>query len=195
MGSLIRRARPAMVALVALMLTTGVVAAGPQGDEPVNFELTLSGDVDRDDTFGLFHQCETRNECVFIHDVDPVCSSNEELNAAYGWYPCAARTYRVTYERVAGDSIDYAIAFWDEEFHGPPEYLLRDSITVPEGGITLRLEYDYSRGLAPVTPTAAPALPDTAAPAPGDVVPVGFVLVAVSLLALRSPIGRSLGRT
>lgn len=197
MDSLIRRARPAMLALMALMLTAGVVGAGEEEGETVVWELTLSGDVDADDSFGIFHQCETRNECVFIHDADPVCTSHEQLNRDYGWEPCEARTYRVTSERAVGDTIDYAIAFWDEEFHGLPEYLLRDSVTVPDGGITLRLEYDYSLGSAPAAPTTPSSLPDTAAPpsADDDARPVGLVLVAISLLAYAAVVDGRLQRS
>ena len=168
MNRMVGRAMALAFALPALLiLTTGMVVAGEEEREPVVWELTLSGDVDTDDSFGIFHQCDTTPDCAFIHDYDIVCSADDELNELYGWERCQSRTYRMTYDKPAGSTIDYAIAFWDEELSGMPQNLLRDSVTVPDGGITLRLEYDYSRGSAPaVAPTSPPALPDTAV-APG----------------------------
>lgn len=163
MNRLGRRVMAVALVLTALLTqTTGMVAAGEEEREPVIWELTISGDVDTDDSFGIFHQCDTTPECAFIHDSDVVCSADDEINELYGWGRCESRTYRLTYDRPAGSTIDYAIAFWDEQFTGMPEYLLRDSVAVPEGGITLRLEYDYSGDARPAPPTNAPALPDTA---------------------------------
>ena len=195
MDRLTRRTVPAMLALLALALTTGVVVAGDEEGEPVVFELTLAGDVDSDDSFSIFHQCATRNECVFIHDLSPLCTSDEQINAAYGMEPCEARTYRVTYERAVGDEITYAIAFWDEEFNGVPEHLLSDSVTVPNGGITLRLRYDYSLGAQLAAPTTPQALPDTAAPSSGGGVAIGVLMVVMSLLLWRLPTAQRRGRT
>lgn len=197
MDRLIRRTGPAMLALLTLALTTGVVVAGEEEGEPVVLELTLSGDVDPEDAFSLFHQCETRNECVFVHDHTPVCSNDEQTNADYALERCEARTYQVTHERAGGDTIEYAIAFWNGgyEVDRMPAYLLRDSITVPEGGITLRLGYDYSREAQPAAPTTPPALPDTAAPPARDSAVIGVLLIAMSLLFSHLWTAARMGRT
>ena len=166
--------------------------AGEEEGEPVVFELTLSGDVNPEDAFGLFHQCQTRDECVFIHAGTPVCSNDEQTNADYGLETCEARTYRVTFERAVGDTIEYGITFWDEGygFDRVPAYLLRDSVTVPEGGITLRLGYDYALG----SPARPQTLPDTAVPRDDEVVPIGLVLIAASVLLWRGRGATLVGR-
>ncbi|HEX2281697.1 MAG TPA: hypothetical protein VHG52_08040 [Thermomicrobiales bacterium] len=168
---------------------------GEEEGEQVILELTLSGTVDTGDTFGIYRQCVDSPVCGFIHDLDIVCSGNEFGQELYSYPECAARTYRLSYSVPVGEVLEYGIVRWTGTLHGKEaQHLLRDSVRVPEGGITLRLGYDYSLGAQPAAPTTPPALPDTAAPSFGGGVAIGVLLVAMSLLLWRLPTTKRLGR-
>ena len=170
------------------------MAGFPEDWEPLVFELTLSGEVDAQDTFAVEHQCQdsgTMPECAFIEPQTVFCSGDEGQQEDWGSPPCAARTYRLELKREAGVTINYALLRWSGSFAGEPIRMLRDSVTVPEGGITLRLGYDYSLGSN--TPSW-PALPDTAAGPATPTVPAGIALL-VTALAVALPRRKVAGRT
>jgi hypothetical protein len=156
----IRRLVAWPLAVVLAFTATGTSRGGErEGWEPLVFELTLSGPVDPNDTFGIEHACRTTDLCAFVERLTIVCSGDKRQQEDWGSLPCAARTYRLELEREAGVTVDYALARWAGSLAGQPSHMLAGSVTVPDGGITLRLGYDYS------LPSMPPMLPDTAMPA------------------------------
>jgi hypothetical protein len=121
--------------------------------------------------------------CRFIHDLDVVCSGDGFQQELYSLQECAARTYRLSYALPAGAALEYGIVRWTGTLESDlAQYMLRDSVTVPEGGITLRLVYDYALG----SPLRPQTLPDTAVPREDEVIPIGIVLIAASVLLRRA---------
>ena len=178
----------AFAAAIAILVSpAGVIQAGtePGGDEedvvPVVIELTLSGTVDRGDTFGIYRLTDSPMY-QFIHDLEVVCSGEAFQQKLYSYPECAQQTYRLSYGLPAGSTLEYGIVRWTGALHGDlAEYLLRDSVTIPEGGIALRLGYDYSLVARPALPT----LPDTAVPRSVHAAQIGLGLLALSLLLWR----------
>jgi hypothetical protein len=159
--------------------------------EPVVLELTLSGKVDTGDTFGIYRQCTDSLVCRFIHDQDVVCSGDEFQQELYSLQECAARTYRLSRALPAGAVLEYGIVRWTGTLEGDlAQYMLRDSVTIPEGGITLRLGYDYALG----SPARPQTLPDTAVPRDDEVIVIGLMLIAASVLLWRGRGATLVGR-
>ncbi len=155
-----RRTTAGLLAATLFLVAAGPTSAGyPEDWEPLVFELTLTGDVDSEDTFAVSHACADgaeQPECIFIEPWSYFCSGNEDFRADYGYPECVAGTFRIELERAAGVTVEYELLRWpDWPEESTLERHLADSLTVPEGGITINLGYDY----APATP---PALPDTA---------------------------------
>ena len=67
-----------LFALALLAAAAGPTWAGPQGDEPLVFELTLSGDVNPEHTFGVAHECDDTDVCQFIEDLSIFCTGDEQ---------------------------------------------------------------------------------------------------------------------
>ena len=187
MISLVRRALAAVFALTLLVFASSQAIAGyPEGWERVGFELTLSGEIDPDDTFAVEHSCGSTNECVFIHVLTVLCSGDDAQPKPFGSPPCEARTYRLELKRAAGVTVEYGLARWAGAPIGEPTHLLPGSVTVPGGGITIRLGYDYSLGASPGG-GVPPVLPDTAASRPADVLPLATALLVLSLALVICP--------
>ena len=107
--------------------------AGDSEDwEPLVFELTLSGQVDAEDTFAVAHQCrdaETMPTCTFIDPATVICSGDEEQQADWGSPPCEARSYRLELKREAGTTVDYALLRWAESLPAEPARMLADAVS------------------------------------------------------------------
>ena len=75
---------------------TGVGGAGLPGRlGSLEFELTLAGDVDPGDSFGVAHTCADSVEeptCAFIEDYTLFCSADEEVRTDWGIPVCQAGT-------------------------------------------------------------------------------------------------------
>lgn len=180
----------ALLAGALLLSVAGPTKAASHDDwEPLVFELTLTRTVDPGDTFAVTHACrdwETNPECAFVHRLTILCSGDEGHQQNWGSPPCEAGTYRLELKREAGVTVDYGLARWVGSLAAEPTYMLRGSVTVPEGGITLRLGYDYSLGSQP----PPPALPNTAARRSDPLLPLGLMVLTLSLVASSRAFGR-----
>jgi hypothetical protein len=143
--------------------TTGGEPGYPNHTAPLVFELTLSGAVDPEDSFGITHVCTDsleRPDCAFVEGGNTFCSGDEQLRQDWGYPECGAGTYTISYLREPGVTVEYELLRTapGSETQGS----LAGSVVVPEVGITIHLGYDYS--LRPPSPPAV--LPDTAVSAP-----------------------------
>jgi len=162
-----RRYRAGLVAIALMAATVGQTAGGrpgyPEHWDPLVFELTLSGNVDPEDSFGILHVCSDsleRPDCAFVEPGNTFCSGDEQLRRDWGFPVCGPGTFTINYRREPGVTVEYELLRLKS--NSDAERHLAGSITVPEGGATIHLGYDYS--LRPATPSAA--LPDTAVPEP-----------------------------
>jgi hypothetical protein len=115
--------------------------------------------------------------CAFIDSYGIFCIA-ESLATGGGEPACEAGTFTLDYEREAGVTVEYSLVRWTSPpiAGTDPERHLSDSVTVPEGGITISLGYDYSLS------ADTPALPDTAGRTATPIVPLGIALVATALV-------------
>jgi hypothetical protein len=148
-----------LLSAALLVASAGSTRAGfPEDWEPLVFELTLAGDIDLDDTFGVAHACDDTPECAFVEDRSIFCSGNRELRDTWGYRVCRVGTFTIELAGQSGVTVDYALVRFVDSAFGEPIDLLPGAVTIPVGGITIHLGYDYSK--------TAPALPDTAMSAP-----------------------------
>jgi hypothetical protein len=177
MTSQIRAVLAALVTLLLLAVAAVPTAAGTEDQEPLVFQLTLSGNVHPDDSFGLERLCVEKDPaCAFIDSHGIFCVAEPLATAEHP--ACETGTFTLDYEREAGVTVEYSLVRWTS----PPiagadlERHLSDSVTVPDGGITVSLGYDYSLS------ADTPALPDTASRTAVPIVPLGIALVATALV-------------
>jgi hypothetical protein len=135
------------------------IAAGGAVD-PLVFELTLSGNVDPGDSFGVAHECEGPDICQFIEDLSVFCSGDEQLRQDWGYPECTPGVYRLELGHRDGVTIHYALLRtpdgaddWQRHVAG--------SVVIAEGAgvTTIHLGWDYAL-------SRSPSLPDTAIPRP-----------------------------
>jgi CHRD domain len=141
----------------------------PKDYEPLVFELTLTGDIDSADTFGVSHECldgDEFPECHFIEDLSIFCTGIEAQRESWGYPECRAGTFLIEYERRPGWTIAYALLRHTAGEEGFRDYLPGE-VTVPAGGTTVHLGWDTSFGQAE-PPTV---LPDTAVAPSEDALP------------------------
>jgi hypothetical protein len=147
---------------IGLMLSSSnpLSAGVPDDVEPLVFELTLSGDVNPEDSFAVEHECEGPDTCQFIEDVSVFCSGDEQQRQDWGYPECAPGTYRLELGHRDGVTIHYALVRFPD---GAADFdrHLAGSVEIAEGAgvTTIHLGWDYAL-------TGAPTLPDTAIPGP-----------------------------